>query len=135
MNIYRKRKARIQDLVVGDVALTKDDESAPRTQWRIGRILEHVKDLDGLTRGAKLRVLAKGGAHSSIYRPLQKLIPFEIVENDVNMDEESNEDTDTKKNSTNETELRADEKTGKKRLMRKAAIERQHLRRIREQYL
>ena len=57
MNTYRKRKASIQDLVVGDVALIKDDEPAPRTQWRIGRILEHVKGLDGLTGGAKLRVL------------------------------------------------------------------------------
>ena len=54
MNTYWKRKARIQDLVVGDVALIKDDEPAPCTQWRIGRILEHVKGLDGLTRGAKL---------------------------------------------------------------------------------
>ena len=80
LNNYWKRKVRIQDLVVGDVALIKDDEPAPCTQWRIGRILEHLKGLDGLTRGAKLRVLAKGGVQSSIYRPLQKLIPFEIVE-------------------------------------------------------
>ena len=65
---------------------------------------------------------------------MQKLIPFEIVENDVNMDEESNADTNTK-NSTTETELKADEQTGKRRLMRKAAIEGQDLRRIREQYL
>ena len=51
------------------------------------------------------------------------------------MDEESNADTNTKKNSTTETELKADEQTGKRRLMRKAAIDGQDLRRIGEQYL
>ena len=35
---------------------------------------------DGLGRGAKLKVLAKGGKRTVIHRPLQKLIALEIAE-------------------------------------------------------
>jgi hypothetical protein len=135
MNLYRKRKSSTRDLAVGDVVLIKDDEPTPRAQWRIGRVLQHVKGRDGLVRGAKLKVLAKGGTQSSVYRPLQKMIPFEIVENDVNVDEEiSDSDKNTEQNNTPEIELTANEATRSRRSTRKAAIEGENLRRICEQY-
>ena len=61
MNIYRKQSTGdSRDLVVGDVVLIKEDKPAPRTQWRIGKVIELVTGQDGQVRGAKLKVLAKG---------------------------------------------------------------------------
>ena len=73
----------------------------------------------------------KGGIQSSVYRPLQKMIPFEIV----TMDEEiSDSDKNTEQNNTPEIELTANEATGSRRSTRKAAIEGENLWRIRKQY-
>jgi hypothetical protein len=98
MNLYRKRKTNTQDLTVVDVVLIKEDELAPRAQWRIGRVLQLVKGRDGLVkgrdglvRGAKLKVIAKGGAQLSVHRPFQRLIPFEIVQDDVDKHEEGDD--------------------------------------------
>ena len=101
----------------------------------MGRVLEHVKGRDGVVRGAKLKVLAKGGTQTSVYRPLQKLIPFEIVEHKDAMEEEGNaEGTSTEKGETMETELEMEEQSAGRKSPRKAAIEGQALRRLREQY-
>ena len=44
MNIYRKQSTNgSADLVIGDVVLIKGDEPAPRTHWRIGRVIHQVK--------------------------------------------------------------------------------------------
>ena len=48
-----------RDIVVGDVVLIKENEPAPRTKWRIGKVIQLVTGQDGLVRGAKLKVLAK----------------------------------------------------------------------------
>jgi hypothetical protein len=115
--------------------LIKEDELAPRAQWRIGRVLKLVKGRDGLVRGAKLKVLVKGGAQSSVHRPLQRLIPFEIVQDDVDKHEEGDDnDKNAEQHNTTETESRADERKGSRRPTRKAAIDGENLRRIREQY-
>ncbi|CAB4030027.1 integrase core domain, partial, partial [Paramuricea clavata] len=132
MNLYRKRKTNTRGLTVGDVVLIKEDEPAPRAQWRIGRVLQLVKGRDGLVRGAKLKVLSKGGAQSSVHRPLQKLIPFEIVQDDVDKHEGDDNDRNAEQHNTTETESRADERKGSRRPTRKAAIDGENLRRIRE---
>jgi hypothetical protein len=62
MNIYRKRKGSTRDLMIGDVALVKDDEPSPRTQWRIGKVTQLVTGRDGQVRGATLRYLAREGS-------------------------------------------------------------------------
>jgi hypothetical protein len=74
MNIYRKRNGSTRDLIIGDVVLVKDDEPAPRTQWRIGKVIQLVTGRDGQVRGATLKVLSKSGKQTTIHRPLQKLI-------------------------------------------------------------
>jgi hypothetical protein len=61
MNIYRKRKGSTRDLIIGDVVLVKDDEPAPRTQWRIGKVIQLVTGRDGQIRGTTLKVLSKSG--------------------------------------------------------------------------
>ena len=78
---YLQSTGNSRDLVVGDVVLIKEDEAAPRTQWMIGKIIELVTGQDGLVRGAKLKVLAKGGKQTIIHRPVPKRIAFEIAEN------------------------------------------------------
>jgi hypothetical protein len=135
MNLYRKRKTNTRDLTIVDVVFIKEDELAPRAQWRIGRVLQLVKGRDGLVRGAKLKVLAKGGAQSSVHRSLQRLIPFEIVQDDVDKHEEGDDnDKNAEQHNTTETESRADERKGSRRPTRKAVIDGENLRRIREQY-
>jgi hypothetical protein len=66
---------------VGDVVWIKDDELSVHTQWRMGKVLELVKGRDGQKRGAKLKVLSEKGKQTTVFRPLQRLIPFEIDEN------------------------------------------------------
>jgi hypothetical protein len=82
MNIYRKTKGEnTRRISVGDVVLIKDNELSVRTQWRMGKVLELVKGRDGQIREAKLKVLSKKGKQTAVFRPFQRLIPFEINEN------------------------------------------------------
>jgi hypothetical protein len=89
-------------------------------------VLELVKGRDGQIRGAKLKVLSKTGKQTAVFRPLQRLIPFEINENHdcVDKDEHVNEPH----------AVTVDEETSAKRPTRKAAVEGQNLQRLREQY-
>ena len=98
------------------------DEPAPRTQWRMGRVLQLVKGRDGQVRGARLKVLSKAGKQSSVHRPVQRLIPFEIQEKSVVNDEEI------------QPEIEVPGAVSSARPRRKAAVEGQALRRVREQY-
>ena len=90
MNIYRKDKhGKGADITVGDVVLIKDDEPVPRCKWRLGKISQLVVGRDGQVRGAKLKAISKGGQQTTMFRPIQKLVAFEIVE--VSTDTESPE--------------------------------------------
>ena len=81
MNIHRKSKSKnVRSITVGDVALIRDDDPVPR-EWRMGRILRLVKGPDGQVRVPQLAVLSNLGKRTTVFRPLQKLIPFEIEEN------------------------------------------------------
>ena len=64
-----------------DVVLIKDDGCLPRYRWRLGKVDDLIKGTDGNVRGAKLTVVSSTGESTSCYRPVQKLIPFEISEN------------------------------------------------------
>ena len=135
MNIYRKQSTNgSRDLVVGDVVLIKEDEPAPRTQWRIGKVVELVTGRDGLARGARLKVLAKGAKQTVIHRPLQKLIAFEIAESvgerDCGGEVEINDENETVGRSDSvETETE-----NCRRPTRKAAIDGENARRLRTLY-
>jgi hypothetical protein len=138
MNIYRKTKGEnTRRISVGDVVLIKDDELSVRTQWRMGKVLELVKGRDGQIRGAKLKVLSKTGKQTAVFRPLQRLIPFEINENhDCTSKQQPKESKDSvnKDENVNEAAVTVNEETNAKRPTRKAAVEGQNLRRLREQY-
>ena len=99
----------------------------------MGRVMDLVKGKDGQIRGAKVKVLSKkNGKQTVVLRPLQRLIPFEIVSSNGSED----------LTETCESELVAKEYTEKreypvttsisKRPVRKAAINGQNERRLRE---
>ena len=79
-HINRKEKhSKNNVLNVGDIVLIKDEEKAPHTQWRIGKIKRLVIGKDAQVRGAELVVISKTGEKTVCQRPVQKLIPFEIT--------------------------------------------------------
>ena len=103
---------------MGEIVLMKEDLKVPRNVWKLGKVVELVKERDGKTRGAKLLPASNSGLQQNCYSPVQKLIPFEIVKNNkVN----SNENHD-KGHCNNEI------------LARRAAVEGQQLRKITDMY-
>ena len=80
-----KRRTSEKDILrVGDVVIIKPESSVtPRNSWRLGRVDSLVVGDDGRVRGAKLLTRSKEGRKSAIMRPLQKIIPFEIVPESV----------------------------------------------------
>ena len=135
-NLYRKSPGgNTRHIITGDVVLLKENEPSVRNEWRMGRVMDLVKGKDGQIRGAKVKVLSKkNGKQTVVLRPLQRLIPFEIVSSN-----ESKDPTETR-----ESELVVQEYTEKtdypvttsvsKRPVRKAAIDGQNERRFRERF-
>ena len=61
-----------------------------------------MKGRDGQVRGARLKVLSKAAKQSSVHRPVQQLIPFEIREKSaVNPEDE----VDMQENRLNKEEI------------------------------
>ena len=114
--------------------MIKEDEPTPRTQWRIGKVIELLTGRDRLVRGAKLKVLAKGGKQTVIHRPLQMHIALEITES-VGKREHGGE---VENNDENETVGRSDsvetETENCRRPTRRAAIDGENARRLRTYY-
>ena len=96
---------------LGDVVLIKSDTPLPRHKWRLGKVEQLIRGRDGNVRGVKLVVSSNEGSRTVCHRPLQKIIPLEIVE-------------------SLEPEIVAREERPK----RKAAAEGQILRRLRETF-
>ena len=84
-HMYEKRKSNNKNkLLVGDVVLIKDDIITPRMMWKIGKVEELVVvGKDNSVRGAILSIISKKGRRTRASRPLQKLIPFEIADENV----------------------------------------------------
>ena len=82
-HLYRKGKVNTENkLRLGDVVLIKDDVITPRMMWKIGKVERLVVGKDGYVRGAELTVISNQGKRTTASRPITKLIPFEIVEDD-----------------------------------------------------
>ena len=105
--------------------LIKDNEPVPCCKWRLEKVLQLVVGCDGQVRGAKLKAISKGGQQTTMFRPIQKLVPFEIVK--VSTDMESPEVYENSADKDDgDREIR--------RTPRKAAVEGQNLRRLQEQF-
>ena len=88
MHSYRHRKPNPDSkVIVGDVVLIKDDTPCPRSQWKMGRVVNLIKGKDGFIRGARLQTTSRNKKQSFVTRPLQKLIPFKIVDANQSIDD------------------------------------------------
>ena len=72
-NSSSKSKRYIQE---NDVVLIFEDKR-PRSQWRLGKVVELIHGRDGCVRGAVLQTCTKEGRRSKIRRPVNRLIPLE----------------------------------------------------------
>ena len=81
-HIYRSSNATSASKFpsLGDVVLIKSDTPLPRQKWRIGKVEQLIRGRDGNVRGVKLVVSSNEGSRTVCHRPLQKIIPLEIVE-------------------------------------------------------
>ena len=104
-----------------------DDNLQPRNSWKKGIIDEVIYGKDNQARGVKLITISKTGLRPPCYRPIQKIIPFEIV----NKCEKAVSTESKSEDSSERNELEQDPT---KRSTRKAAIEGEQLRRLREKY-
>ena len=75
---------------VGDVVIIRDDSPLPRQKWRLGKIEELVRGNDKMIRGVKLTVAAPDGSQNICHRPVQKIVPFEIVEDSLECEKPEN---------------------------------------------
>ena len=133
-HLYRKvNVADKRNLIVGDIVLIKDDQPLPRSKWPIAKVEQLIRGKDGNIRGAKLRSTTKTGKKGSIHRPLAKIIPFEIAEDHQTSPELPITPVVTVP-SPNEICEKVVHNRGRTST-RKAAIEGQNLRRLKERFL
>ena len=86
---------------IGDI-VSVHDESLPRSKWGMGVVHELIKGVDKKTRGAVFRIADKVNG-SNLRRPVQRLFPFEILD-DVKKEPESvTEDVTSAKEGNPET--------------------------------
>ena len=55
------------------------DDWLPRSKWRHGKVERLIPSSDGVVRGAKLKVVTKGGKPTTLRRPVQRLLPLEVT--------------------------------------------------------
>ena len=90
-----------------DIVLIKEDFKVLRNVWKLGKVVELVTGRDGKTRGTKLLTVSNSGLQQNCYKPVQKLIPFEIVKNNkVNSNKNHDEGTVTMKDQPKELQLK-----------------------------
>lgn len=88
-NAHRQRNKRQKgNIRVGDVVVIHDD-NVKRVNWKLGKVERLIEGKDGAIRGAVVRKLTdKTGVYTEIRRPVQKLYPVELS------DEENGYDTE-----------------------------------------
>ena len=126
-HLYQKSKNISEKLMVGDIVLIYDDKRIPRNQWRLGKVEELIISKDGNIRGAKLVVVSKSRSRSICYCPIKKFI-LRLFTNQKNRQIK-------RKMEVNEDKVEADKGHNSDiKSTRKAAIEGQYNRRLRDKY-
>ena len=77
-NTQTRTKAQC-GLKIGDVVIIRDDKVKSRNSWRLGRVESLVIGQDGHVRGANLLTRSEEGRRTTMSRPIQKLIPLEVL--------------------------------------------------------
>ena len=130
-HIYRKEKTRSNiKLYKGDVLII-DDNLQPRNSWKKGVIDEVIIGKDNQPRGVKLITISQTGLRSPCYRPIQKIIPFEIANK---CEETVYIEPSNKADNSERIEPDENPTMDVKRPTRRTAIEGQELRRLRDKY-
>ncbi|CAB4012078.1 Hypothetical predicted protein [Paramuricea clavata] len=127
-------------IVEGDIVILKK-ESTKRLFWKIAKVEELIRSIDGVVRSAKIRVLnSETRKPIIIRRPIQHLIPLEIRSKIGNKHEEELVDVNEESSGTQDlsTEpLDIDVKTAvvekKNRPKRKAAVQGELVRKLSKQ--
>ena len=80
---YNQKKFKnSEQLVIGDVVLVKED-NFPRMSWRKGQIINVIRGVDKLIRGAEIKVHQRNSDKMlTLKRTLKYLVPFEIMDAD-----------------------------------------------------
>ena len=85
------------NVLLGDVVLIKE-VVRPRIMWRKGRIVYYIEGRDGKIRGVKLVIINSKSEKVQLSRPLQLIIPLEIISSKTNDIALNNTNTDKNKN-------------------------------------
>jgi hypothetical protein len=65
-------------IAIGDIVVIKND-SVPRVFWKLAKVEELMKNDDGITRSAKVKVVNSERGKTTVFRrPIQHLIPLEL---------------------------------------------------------
>ena len=64
-------------LEIGEI-VTVYDENHPRGMWRLGRVEELIKGVDGVARGVSVRTQSRKGQMKTLHRPVQQIYPLEV---------------------------------------------------------
>ena len=80
---YNQKKFKnSEQLVIGDVVLVKED-NFPGMSWRKGQIINVIRGVDKLIRGAEIKVHQRNSDKMlTLKRTLKYLVPFEIMVTD-----------------------------------------------------
>lgn len=73
---HRNKKESHIKVSIGDVVLVHKD-NVKRSDWKMGKVLEHIVGKDGVVRGAKLKLITKRKP-VIVSRAVQKLYPLEV---------------------------------------------------------
>ena len=79
----------------GDMVIIKDDDNSPRNRWKKGVINELIVGKDSEVRGAIIRVCDKKNKVHTLKRPIQRLIPLELLRENCEKNERYVVDIDT----------------------------------------
>ena len=116
-HLYQHNTSKSEtDVLLGDVVLIKE-VVRPRIMWRKGRIVDYIEGRDEKIRGVKLVIINSKSEKVQLSRPLQLIIPLEIISsktsdialNNTNTDKNTN--TDQNK-TTDEIKITDDVITG-----------------------
>ena len=70
------------------------EDNVKRNKWKLGRIEELVRGVDGVVRGARVKTSNEKGVKGAVNRPIQKLYPLEIREEPKTTEGDTTEETD-----------------------------------------
>ena len=77
---HRSRKSKNSQLIAEGDVVTIFEDKLPRQRWRIGRVEKLLTSKDGQTRSAVVRVSKEGQKSAVIRRPIRRLYPVELAE-------------------------------------------------------